>query len=228
MKTGTVNYMLTLAFLLFPEFCVFGQGTVNFANIGEGVNAPITYGGIYLGAGFTAQLQFPDGTNIGDPAPFLANGLFSGGSRTVPGIAGGETATLQIFISNADGSLTVTLPAMSVTLANPDALPEPEAPAPLLGLTAFDFRIANEAAPEFSTGLPEPNPTIPSPATIIYHLSDDRVFSLKWPIGKQMYGSSKANRASKVTINPTRRHNGWNVKIVDTRTPQFFFWLEGG
>ena len=75
--------------LLLAALCVAAtlsasaQGTVNFANIGGGVNAPVTGPDGLLGAGFTAQLQLADGTNVGDPANFLANGLFSGGTRTV-------------------------------------------------------------------------------------------------------------------------------------------------
>ena len=131
------NLFITGLFLAL-SFSAQGQGTVNFANIGGGVNAPVTGpDGSLLGAGFTAQLQLADGTNIGDPAPFLANGLFSGGSRTVPGVAGGSQATLQVFISNADGSISGTSEQVAVTLANPNAVPVPETPALLTGLMAF-------------------------------------------------------------------------------------------
>lgn len=129
--------------LLLAALCVAAtlsasaQGTVNFANIGGGVNAPVSGPDGLLGAGFTAQLQLGDGTNIGDPAPFLANGLFSGGSRTVAGVAGGANATLQVFVSNADGSISGTSGQVSITLANPNAVPVPETPAALAGLSAF-------------------------------------------------------------------------------------------
>mgnify|MGYP003957428207 CR=1 FL=1 len=42
------------------------QGTVNFANVGGGVNAPVSGPDGLLGAGFTAQLQLEDGTAVGE------------------------------------------------------------------------------------------------------------------------------------------------------------------
>ena len=147
--------------LLLAALCVAAtlsasaQGTVNFANIGAGVSAPVSGPGGLLGAGFTAQLQLADGTNVGDPAPFLANGLFSGGSRVIPGVAGGSAATLQVFVSNADGSITGTSGQVTVTLANPNATPVPETPAALAGLSAFTVA-AGAVAP----------PVIPEPSTI--------------------------------------------------------------
>ncbi|MDA7632625.1 PEP-CTERM sorting domain-containing protein [bacterium] len=142
--------------LLLAALCVAAtlsasaQGTVNFANIGGGVNAPVSGPDGLLGAGFTAQLQLGDGTNIGDPAPFLANGLFSGGSRTVAGVAGGANATLQVFVSNADGSISGTSGQVTVTLANPNAVPVPETPAALAGLSAFNAA-GGAVVPEPST-----------------------------------------------------------------------------
>lgn len=111
------------------------QGTVSFANVGGGVNAPVTGPDGLLGAGFTAQLQLADGTNVGDPANFLANGLFSGGARTIDGVAGGSTADLQVAVSNADGSITGTSGVFTVTLGGGGTPPAP--PAALSGLTAF-------------------------------------------------------------------------------------------
>jgi|SaaInl7_100m_RNA_FD_contig_101_514929_length_1209_multi_62_in_0_out_0_2 hypothetical protein len=144
--------------LLLAALCVAAtlsasaQGTVNFANIGGGVNAPVTGPDGLLGAGFTAQLQLADGTNVGDPANFLANGLFSGGTRTVAGVAGGSAANLQVFVSNADGSISGTSGQITVTLANPNAVPVPETPAALAGLSAFNaVGGAGNVIPEPST-----------------------------------------------------------------------------
>ena len=129
------------------------QGTVSFANVGGGVNAPVSGPDGLLGAGFTAQLQLADGTNVGDPAPFLANGLFSGGARTIDGVAGGSTADLQVFVSNADGSVTGTSSVITVTLGGGGVPPAP--PAGLTGLSAFTL----------SAGAGPVDP-IPEPSTI--------------------------------------------------------------
>ncbi len=111
------------------------QGTVSFANVGGGVNAPVSGPDGLLAAGFTAQLQLADGTNVGEPANFLANGLFSGGARTIDGIAGGSTADLQVAVSNADGSISGVSDVFTVTLGGGGTPPAP--PAALSGLTAF-------------------------------------------------------------------------------------------
>lgn len=100
--------------LLFATFCVVvalsanAQGTLNFNNIAseEQVSGP---DGV-LGEGFTAQLQLADGTNVGDPTGFIigpngATGLFNGGLRTIAGVEGPGPVDLQVFVTNADGSL---------------------------------------------------------------------------------------------------------------------------
>jgi len=59
--------------LLLAALCVAAtlsasaQGTVSFANVGGGVNAPVSGPDGLLGAGFSAQLQLADGTNVGAP-----------------------------------------------------------------------------------------------------------------------------------------------------------------
>lgn len=126
------------------------QGTVNFANVGGGVNAPVSGPDGLLGAGFTAQLQLADGTPVGAPAPFLANGLFSGGARTIAGVAGGSTADLQVAAMNADGSIAGTSGVFSVSLGGGGTPPAP--PAALAGLTAFTIGAGNvDPIPEPST-----------------------------------------------------------------------------
>ena len=125
------------------------QGTVNFANVGGGVNAPVSGPDGLLGAGFTAQLQLEDGTAVGAPANFLANGLFSGGARTIDGAAGGASATLQVFASNADGSLSGTSAPFTVTLGGGGTPPAP--PSALSGLSSFSVSGGAPVIPEPST-----------------------------------------------------------------------------
>jgi len=148
--------------LLLAALCVAAtlsasaQGTVSFANVGGGVNAPVTGPDGLLGAGFTAQLQLADGTNVGDPAPFLANGLFSGGARTIDGVAGGSSADLQVSVSNADGSITGVSGVISVTLGGGGTPPAP--PAALSGLSAFEVTAGAVT------------PVIPEPSTVLLAL----------------------------------------------------------
>lgn len=101
--------------LLFATFCVVvalsanAQGTLDFFN----PTAPVsTSDGVLLGEGFTAQLQLEDGTNVGDAVNFRSNpntgagtGLFVGGERTIDGVTGPGPVNLQVFVTNADGSL---------------------------------------------------------------------------------------------------------------------------
>ena len=143
--------------LLLAALCVAAtlsasaQGTVSFANVGGGVNAPVSDAdGNLLGAGFSAQLQLADGTNVGAPAPFLANGLFSGGSRTIDGVASGSSADLQVAVLDGTGSVVGTSSSFAVTLGGGGVPPAP--PSSLGGLTAFAIGAA---------------PAIPEPSTIV-------------------------------------------------------------
>jgi len=142
--------------LLLAALCVAAtlsasaQGTVSFANVGGGVNAPVSGPDGLLGAGFSAQLQLADGTNVGAPAPFLANGLFSGGSRTIDGVASGASADLQVAVLDGSGAVVGTSNSFAVTLGGGGVPPAP--PSSLGGLTAFTVGGA---------------PAIPEPSTIV-------------------------------------------------------------
>lgn len=124
--------------LLFATFCVVvalsanAQGTLDFNNIPS--RAQVSGPDGVLGEGFTAQLQLADGTNVGDPTAFIvgpngATGLFNGGLRTIEGVAGPGPVELQVFVTNADGSLFGTsapfsqpLGGQGVPAATPGAL----------------------------------------------------------------------------------------------------------
>jgi len=92
------------------------QGTVNFANAGAGINAPVhidTIGGTLAGAGYMAQLFLVEGggslTPVGNVATFVgaaAPGYFNGGVVTVNQVAPGVSATFQAF--GWDSSLGAT------------------------------------------------------------------------------------------------------------------------
>ncbi len=80
------------------------QGTVSFANIGGSGHSPVVGPDGPLEAGFDAQLQLANGTNVGAPAPILTKGLFSGGARSVDGFAGGSSVELRIAIVEKAGN----------------------------------------------------------------------------------------------------------------------------
>ena len=124
--------------LLFATFCVVvalsasAQGVLTFSTTRSGaqVNGPDGP----VGEGFTAQLQLAeDGTNVGDPTTFIihpttgaATGLFNGGNRTIDGVAGGNSVNLQVYVTNADGSLFGTSEIFSQPLGghgDPPATP---------------------------------------------------------------------------------------------------------
>ena len=86
----------------------YAQGTVNFANLGVGLNAPVTLtdgtkaGGSYMAqllAGATATSLAP----VGSPTAFLAAapGYFNGGVQTIPGVAGGANGFFAIQVWNS-------------------------------------------------------------------------------------------------------------------------------
>ena len=138
---------------LFAASVGYAQGTVAFANIGGGVNAPIGGPDGLLGTGYLVQLQLLDGTNVGEPAPILTNGLFSGGTRTIDGFPGGSNLSLKIAVLNSLGAVVGTSGSFRVTLATSD-----ETPA-VLTLRAFDINEAGcpIAAPDLYISFPKPD-----------------------------------------------------------------------
>lgn len=136
----------------------YAQGTVNFANVGGGaagsVNAPVTNsvsGARLDGATWVAQLYA--GTSAGSLTPqgatanFLTGaqiGYFTGGQRTITGIAGGAQAVLQVRAWNIAAGSTYELAAanpagiigssspITITLGTP-----PATPPNMVGLTSF-------------------------------------------------------------------------------------------
>lgn len=128
--------------LLFATFCVVvalsanAQGTLDFNNIPS--RAQVSGPDGVLGEGFTAQLQLADGTNVGDPTPFIigpngATGLFNGGTRTIENVASPGPVDLQVFVTNADGSLFGTSAVFSQSLGGGN----PPTPPGSLGMQSF-------------------------------------------------------------------------------------------
>ncbi len=147
------------------------QGLVVFGNLGVGVNSPVCNAwGRTLGAGFFAQLQFADGTNIGAPAQFLANGYFSDGVREVDGFLSGETVALQVAVLSDDGLRLGFSDLFNVTLGGGGTPPIP--PSYLSGMRTF-YLPRNEPLAEPFERYEWTNPYVDSPETIICQLVND-------------------------------------------------------
>jgi len=151
----------------------YAQGTVNFANVGVGLNAPVflSDGTTKAGAGYTAALlagATPSSlTQIATTALLSSSpGYFLGGTQTIPTIAGNSPADILIEVyANTYSSFSLAKAAgtagvanawgwsgggtpFTVTLGNPNATP-PGTPATLSGLTSFHLNPG--------TGVPEPS-----------------------------------------------------------------------
>jgi hypothetical protein len=103
--------LIVLAICMVGVLAAQAQGTVQFANVGGGVNNPVVdLSGAPVGAGADVWL-FVGETIPGalDPAAavgqasILANGLFSGGAVTLPGVTAGENASLFIGVTGTGG-----------------------------------------------------------------------------------------------------------------------------
>lgn len=164
-KTIVTMLMATLA-----SAVVYGQGTVNFANAGAGLNAPFYLSdGVTKLAGAQYQAQLWAGTDAGSlsaraVAPFLTGGgagIFNGGVLSLAGIPGGSTAFIQIrawnTVAGADYATALASgladawgqsSTFSVVTGNPAGTP-PTTPAALIGLTSVSLNAG--VIPEPST-----------------------------------------------------------------------------
>ena len=141
-RTGIVNEFVhvdnlriqTDAVDLLPE--KVPGGLVTFANIGDGLSAPILdVLGVPLGDDFRAQLQHANGIDIGLPTPFIGEGFFSGGVRQVDGVGLGENTSLRVAVLNRSDKIVGVSDPFSIVLGGAG---DPPAPPPgLLGLQPF-------------------------------------------------------------------------------------------
>lgn len=207
----------------------WAQGTVNFANIGGGVNIPISGPNGLLNADYSAQLQLEDGTNVGAPAPFLVNGLFSGGPRTIKGVPGGSVAILKVHFYNADKSVSWTTSPAAITLAGPGQIPSaliiPAAVAvPLVECWVYEQNTGEPCWWEPWAMGPPVSPVVPK--TIGYRLLENGCLELRWPIGTALLRSRQPGGSNRSRVSSTSTQDGLNVWTAATSAPQFFFWLE--
>ena len=176
MKKTIVSVALSLA-------CLAGlqAGTVNFANVGVGVNSPVfnVDGTTALGgAGFQAQLWVIDGgspTPAGDPTGFLAaGGFFNGGSIEV-GFGAGP-ATLQVVAwdvasgaTYADATIRGESNQFTIDVLGGQGNP-PSTPAALVGLESFSLA---------DIGGGDGTPVVPEPSTVALGILGAAVFFLR-------------------------------------------------
>jgi hypothetical protein len=148
----------------------YAQGTVNFANIQGTLNVPVYQSdGTTKLSGATYMAELLAGTTAANlnisvaTTGFLTGtgaGYFSGGAKTITGIAGGATAWLQVRFWNTVNGSTFAAAAASgannafgsstafqVTLGDPSASP-PTVPAALSGLAGQTLAL---------NGIPEPS-----------------------------------------------------------------------
>lgn len=112
-----------LAGLFFMECLGLCQGTINFANGGAGVNAPVYYYGgprlaspangnwlamLYAGPAGTPWYELSSTIVSGSSVTFSASnpGYIFGGARTIAGVPSGSAATLQIRVWRAEHGAT--------------------------------------------------------------------------------------------------------------------------
>lgn len=149
----------------------FAQGTLTFANAGPGCVFKIFDSDTttaLAGNGFMADLYWAAGTvansssltALGAPAPFNSGaqaGYFTGGQRSIPGVAGGSVITVQVRAWNTGGGNFATWAAAAtgggsigesalaqVTLGTP-----PGTPPYMTGLNGATFHLS--PIPEPST-----------------------------------------------------------------------------
>jgi len=106
--------------LVVASVSAIGQGTVQFANLGVGLNAPVTIdslAGAKGAAGYMAQLALDVGgslTPVGGAASFIgagAPGYFSGGVVTVSQLAPGASGTFRVFAWDSTAGAATTYAA---------------------------------------------------------------------------------------------------------------------
>jgi hypothetical protein len=155
-----------LAVSMVAAWAACAQGTVRFANFGNGLNAPdfLDYGRTTLVPGpryMAALLAGPAANRLSQIAttPYVSGagaGYFAGGVQTIPGVAGGSPALILIEAWDTAAGSTFPLAQnslspgswawsnngtpFSVTTGDPNASP-PGLPATLTGLTSFSFNV---------------------------------------------------------------------------------------
>ena len=188
------------------------QGTVAFANAGHGMISPLVNDDEALfGSGWYVQLQFANGTNIGEPAPIIGNGLFSDGVRVVPGVPGGQTVDLQLFVYNPSSGSSGVYSEFSMTLGGAGDPPGP--PSALAGLNCWP-------CPRPAGWLSAPSS---APRVIAFQVFPEYI-ELQWPSEYSLFASNRLGESG-MTL-PGTVDGSFRTLRQPTSGPQMFFWLE--
>lgn len=154
MKKLIVSFAFSISVL-----SVFGQGIVNFANIGD-ADFPVyfTDGVTRLGPSYSAQLYYASGVVVessaltplaGSTAPFLQmsgnnTGYFMGGEKVLP-FGGGTTVTLQVRVWEASRPSWETASVTPGAFVGQSGLislalgTSPNPPPGMVGLSSFNL-----------------------------------------------------------------------------------------
>lgn len=180
-------FTLTLVLVALQTEAGFAQGTIYFANFGQGVNAPVTdcNQAPLVGSQFMASLfAGPDVDSLAFIAavPFLLSpGYFNGGIISIPGVPGGSTGIVQVAVWNTSAGATFfdalaagaagASPALSIVTASP-----PNTPSGLVGLGPSYYW------PGFCPhGLPPPRPRLSIDRT------DTNTLVCSWPFSAALF-----------------------------------------
>jgi hypothetical protein len=142
--------LIVLAICMAGVLAAQAQGTVQFANVGGGVNKPVINPDTGAAVGAGAQVLLFVGDTLPsalDPsaavgtANILANGLFSGGGVTLPNVAAGSNVSLFIGVTGTGGADLVSTPFSNATggVGSP-----PSTPAFLTGLNGAEWQVIPE------------------------------------------------------------------------------------
>jgi len=153
--------ILLTAVAMMAALSLYGQGNVNFANAGVGLNAPFfdVGGSTRLGAGtYTVELWAgPDANNLALAGAAytgsFANGYFNAGQRTVSNVTGGTAVAVVRVWDNQGGTITSFAQASttanvrfgsSATPFNISLTTAPATPATMTGLTSITLAVIPE------------------------------------------------------------------------------------
>lgn len=151
--------LIALVGIMAVGMTAYGQGLVNFANLGAGWSAPINQldgSPVPAGGGFTAELLAgADAGSLVAVTPTTSNwvvpGLFNGGVVTIPGQAPLSTPMLQVVVwENAGGTILSYADAQAAGVqhgasaiwtaaALGGAGTPPGPPSSLIGMTSFSL-----------------------------------------------------------------------------------------
>lgn len=243
---GRGGVLLVSFWLLFSAVSLRAEGTVLFANVANSVLAPLGGPGGLFGPGYMARLglvlEQQDGlptvaVSIGQPAPFLANGLFSAGVRNVESGIPGHPIDLVVAVFDPNGDFVGATPVVTVILGGlVESVGPPTPPALLVGLGSLSSNAPNpfdavsgnlELPPPIILTFPEPPaPTLPPPAQIEIRMLDSNRLEIQWPDYYQLYRMRDLAGGTWMPLKAETNSDGDNRFVLSMQESQEFIWLD--